>query len=601
MTIKDNFDRSEYSYNRFPTRVVHIGNIALGGNNPIRVQSMVNTSPEDIEGTIRQIIQLSEAGCEIVRLTVPSITDAHNLGKIKEALISMGISTPLVADVHFNPSIAEISAQHVEKVRINPGNYRKPGSRTPDLWDAAANRAALDEIEELLAKLIAVCRSRKTAIRIGSNHGSLSPRIMEYYGDTPFGMVEAALEFARIFNKHNFHDLVISMKSSNVRVMVQAYRLLVSRMVEEGFNYPVHLGVTEAGLGNEGRIKSAAGIGLLLDEGIGDTIRISLTEDPVEEIPVAKRLIERYQNFTEVAHIGYTQALPYDPFSYSRRGSLAVAGIGDSTPPSVIGNSNSIDQSPDYFVEPGDLPPLFQQLRKSDTIISLINNTIQTTQAVSSGNAVAILLPETPDEDLISKISGTKNLILILQTLIHNHTGNLKLWMALIHRHKIDLPVVLKIESGKAEWEKVVLNTACIASALLVDGMADGLWITGDTAQEGLNQLSYQILQATRARITSTEYISCPSCGRTKFNIQAAAEQIKARTAHLTGLKIGIMGCIVNGPGEMADADYGYVGAGNRTITLYKGKVVMQKGVIEDEAIDALIDLIKKGGDWIEP
>lgn len=592
----------QYSYRRFPTREVMIGNISIGAANPIRIQSMVNTPPEDINATVRQIIGLSEAGCELVRLTVPSVSDAHNLKKVKRGLALAGVQVPLVADVHFNPRIAEIAAEIVEKVRINPGNYRKPGSLNPERWDASARQRALEETEELLLPLMDVCRKNRTAIRIGSNHGSLSPRIMEQFGDTPHGMVEAAMEFVRIFSRHDFHDMVISMKSSNVRVMVQAYRLLVSAMSNDGLNYPLHLGVTEAGFGTEGRIKSAAGIGLLLDEGIGDTIRVSLTEDPVEEIPVAKMLIKRYSTFTLDESPHKEIVIPYDPHSYKRRESIELAAIGNLSIPVVIGTepSDAEDERPDFIVAGSNRDSGIVWSKSTEVHIPVISAREINAGIISGMATVALLLPEDPDDQLISELSKVKNVILVLQTGLLKHTGSLKAWIALFEKFNIRLPVVLKINCEKADYQDVIINAPVVASALLIDGLADGLWIDSPAGSEP-NRTAYQILQATRARITTTEYISCPSCGRTRFDIQDAVRMIRKKTEHLTGLKIAVMGCIVNGPGEMADADYGYVGAGNGTVTLYKGKEAVMKSISEDIAVEALKDLIKRSGDWKEP
>lgn len=592
----------QYSYRRFPTREVQIGNVTVGGTNPIRIQSMVNTPPEDIGATVRQITELSEAGCEIVRLTVPSVSDAHNLEKVKRGLTHAGVRVPLVADVHFNPRIAEIAAEIVEKVRINPGNYRKPGSMLPERWDASARQRALAETEGLLISLMEVCSENGTAIRIGSNHGSLSPRIMDQYGDTPHGMVEAAMEFVRIFSRKGFHDLVISMKSSNVRVMVQAYRLLVSAMVNEGFSYPLHLGVTEAGFGTEGRIKSAAGIGLLLDEGIGDTIRVSLTEDPVEEIPVAKMLIKRYGTFTLDESPHKEMVMPYDPHSYKRRESIELAGIGNLSIPVVIGHepSDAEDEKPDFIVAGSNRDSGIVWTKSTGEHIPVFSARELQTGKIPGETTVALILPADPDEELASGLSKVKNVIPVLQAGLSKHTGPLKAWMAMFENFNIRLPVVLKINCEGADYQDVIINASVVASALLIDGLADGLWIDSPAGSEP-NRTAYRILQATRARITTTEYISCPSCGRTRFDIQDAVRRIRGKTEHLTGLKIAVMGCIVNGPGEMADADYGYVGAGNGTVTLYKGKEAVVRSVREDMAVDALTELIKKSGDWKEP
>lgn len=590
---------------RFVSREVRVGGLLLGGNQPIRIQSMVNTAPEDLVGTVAQVIRLAEEGCELVRLTVPAMKDVELLAEVTSRVKAAGIHVPLVADVHFNAQIAAACAGIVEKVRINPGNYRKPGAPQRKSWKGDGYNSELSEIEDTLADFISVCKKHHTAVRIGSNHGSLSPRITDRYGDTPLGMVEAALEFVRIFHRLSFHDLVLSMKSSNVRVMVQAYRLLVAKMQDEGFDYPIHLGVTEAGFGNEGRIKSAAGIGLLLDEGIGDTIRVSLTEDPVAEIPAARKLLERYHSrFNPEIPIS-PLPLPYDPYSFSRRLSRPVSGIGGGAPPVVIGpRVNTENFAPDWYVSPahsGTDNPSPGWLEKGNNRLEIMLPGRMEQDFPKQETSVAVLLPETPDMQVMPILEKLQNGILVLQAGLSAHPGLLKGWMSLFHHHQILLPVILKINCRDAAPEDLIYNATITASGMLTDGLTDGLWLDGDSVNEPLTHLAFQILQATRARISAPEYISCPSCGRTRFHIQEVAGKIKERTSHLIGLKIGIMGCIVNGPGEMADADYGYVGSGNGMITLYQGKTVVQRGIPEQEAIDALIELIKAGGDWIDP
>jgi (E)-4-hydroxy-3-methylbut-2-enyl-diphosphate synthase len=602
------FKHTDLTYRRLQTRAVKVGSVVIGGGHPIRVQSMVNTAPDDTEGTIRQAIALAEAGCELIRLTVPAVQDAYRLKEVKDALVKAGIDVPLVADVHFNPQIAEICAGYFDKVRINPGNYRKVGFAGPTHWTDEAYTEELKATEELIVRLIEACKPGSTAIRVGSNHGSLSPRILDRYGDTPQGMVEAAMEFVRMFSKHGFHDLVLSMKSSNVRVMVHAYRLLVSRMAEEGYMYPLHLGVTEAGFGAEGRIKSAAGIGVLLDEGIGDTIRVSLTEDPVAEIPVARKMLERYSRTLTsdtVARETHHLPLPFDPFHYSRRVTLPLAGAGNGAPPVVIGYKTKDEAyQPDLVTgrAPADDSKGSTVFIRGEDVIPVITAEDLPRQDNPAAKTLALLLPDTPDRKLLMHLKDFPPMLLVIQINLYTPTGVLPTWVALMEEQGIRMPVVLKISIEKEEQEEVLLNSAIAASRLLTDGMADGIWLDGEHQDPAfLNSLAFRILQATRARITAPEYISCPSCGRTRFNIQDAVHQIKARTSHLKGLKIGIMGCIVNGPGEMADADYGYVGAGNRKITLYKGKEVVRRGIPEEEAVDVLVELIKENGDWTEP
>jgi len=589
-----------FRHQRFPSRVVHVGSVPLGGHHPVRIQSMVNTAPEDIPGTVAQIAALADAGCELVRLAIPSVRDAERIPELRRALKAQNIHIPLVADVHFNPAIAEICARHMEKVRINPGNYRSPGLDVPEIWDAHAWQTELEETEKLLKRLINICNEHNTVIRVGSNHGSLSPRIMSHYGDTTEGMVEAALEFVRIFHRHNFHNLVLSMKSSNVRVMVQAYRMLVDRMESEGFDYPLHLGVTEAGFGIEGRIRSAAGIGLLLDEGIGDTIRVSLTEDPVAEIPVARTLLARYTKL-QVPATGQKHQVPYNPFAYARRQSRTIAGIGGTRPVVVIGDPDE-NGTPMPDGQMVILPNgLFLKMPTGNTPFIPMVHGNDLHHLSDDKNPVAVSLPEMPDESLAIKLHSLTNPLAVIPIPVFSHPAIFRAWIALLNKHCSGVPVIANIlmPDGFTE-DELAINAAVTASGVFTDGLADGLWIES-LANSPRTSLAFSILQATRARFSATEYISCPSCGRTRFNIQEAVIKIKERTSHLPGLKIGVMGCIVNGPGEMADADYGYVGAGNQSITLYKGKKVVRRGVHEDEAIEALIDLIKTHGDWMEP
>jgi (E)-4-hydroxy-3-methylbut-2-enyl-diphosphate synthase len=422
---------------------------------------------------------------------------------------------------------------------------------------------------------------------------------MSRYGDTPEGMVEAALEFVRIFHRYQFHNLVLSMKSSNVRVMVQAYRLLVDRMEAEGFDYPLHLGVTEAGFGIEGRIRSAAGIGLLLDEGIGDTIRVSLTEDPVAEIPVARTLLERYLKL-RIHKIGDQIKAPYNPFDYARRQSRTVAGMGGTRPIVVVGDQSTTESLPPDYLWVSNSEGLFLKMNAGNApLIPLIDDD-DLSHLHDGPEPVLISLPDQPDEVLAMQLETLTNPLVVIQIPLLSHPAMFRAWVALLNRHCPGVPIIAQILMPDGlSMDEMAINAAVTASGVFTDGLADGLWIEA-LPQTPVISLSFSILQATRARFTSTEYISCPSCGRTRFNIQEAVIKIKERTSHLPGLKIGVMGCIVNGPGEMADADYGYVGAGNHTITLYKGKEVVRRGVHEDEAIDALIELIKAHGDWSE-
>jgi (E)-4-hydroxy-3-methylbut-2-enyl-diphosphate synthase len=525
----------------FQSRTINISDLPLGGNYPIRVQSMTNTDTNDIGATVNQCVRLVNAGCEMVRITAQGITEANNLALIKKSLRSKGIKVPLIADIHFNPNAAEIAAGIVEKVRINPGNYtdKRISANQLTLRDYYQE---LERIAQRLRPLLQICKQNGTAIRIGTNHGSLSGRIMDRYGDTPEGMVESALEFGRICLNENFKNLVFSIKSSNVRVMVQATRLLAEKMAAEKMDFPIHLGVTEAGDGEDGIIKSAAGIGSLLENGIGDTIRVSLTGAPEIEIPVALAITERYNHARNLGQKGISWK-PTKPKLFGQRETIAVSGIGGNYPVAVlaekIGKTCLVDE---HFSVVGNLP---------DHNFHLLE--------ICEGNA-----------------SGLRREL-----------------------DKMDVesskPIVLKNTYLTADLLQFQVNSAIDFGSLLIDGIGNAIWPTAPNINpEAVNNTAFAILQATRARITRTEFISCPSCGRTLFDIESALQQVKAATGHLKGLKIAVMGCIVNGPGEMADSDYGYVGAGKDQVTLYKGKEIAFKNLHPDEAIQKLVELIMR-------
>jgi (E)-4-hydroxy-3-methylbut-2-enyl-diphosphate synthase len=563
------FIENPYNYQRFKTRIVKIGNTALGGDNPIRIQSMTNTDTMNTDATVAQSIRMIEAGCEYVRITAPGVKEAENLANIKNELLKKGYQTPLIADIHFNPKTAEIAASIVEKVRINPGNYVDRNTGKFEFTDKEYQEE-LVRIAERIFPLIEICKKNQTAIRIGTNHGSLSNRIINRYGDTPKGMVESAMEFIRILNGFDFNNLVLSMKSSNVKVMIASTRLLVAKMKEEGFNYPIHLGVTEAGDAEDGRIKSAAGIGALLHDGIGDTIRVSLTEDPEFELPVARKIIDFY-NKTVVEDKSETSVFPVNPFQYSRRKSLLINEIGSNQAVKIVGDINA-----DY---------------------SFINNQLKNNTTVLPIDYVFIDNIEEFEIEILQKKLSDKILVFDLKT--QNSFQERKLF-SLLNKYQIVLPVIINKTYNIADLELFQMKAAADFNALLVDGFVDGIWIENPNFDLGLiTKTSFNILQACGVRISKTEFISCPSCGRTQFRIMDALKLIKERTSHLKGLKIAVMGCIVNGPGEMADAHYGYVGAGNGRITLYKGKEVVEKNIPENEALDKLIELIKANGDWI--
>jgi (E)-4-hydroxy-3-methylbut-2-enyl-diphosphate synthase len=633
-------------YSRFLTREVHIGKIAMGGHNPIRIQSMTTTDTMNTLGTVEQTIRMVESGCEIVRITAPSMKEAENLINIKKELLFRGYDVPLVADIHFTPNAAEAAARIVEKVRINPGNYADKKRFENIEYTPLAYQAELQRIYKKFSPLVKICKDYGTAMRIGTNHGSLSDRILSQYGDTPRGMVESAMEFIRICEDHNYYNLVISMKASNTQVMVQAYRLLVQTMVKEGMNYPLHLGVTEAGDGEDGRIKSAVGIGTLLEDGLGDTIRVSLTEDPEFEAPVARALADRYEKrrlntppLLENNQHFSLKDLPYTPFEYNRRLSEPVQQIGGHHHPvvmldvsdynlkdpytlSAVGYNysagldkyNMTDQACD-LVFLGDSLPSFsfpgnlKQVYNYDTWLGLRDKSnahplfqLESYLAIPVKDVqLNFVEVNAAHMDLSALKLLDHTVVLILNTSAIHGMAQQRSFFVFLMDHKIQLPVIIKRNYPEVSADKLMLEAATDLGALFTDGFGDGVWINAmSVSSSSINSTSFGILQATRTRISKTEYISCPSCGRTLFDLQETTQLIRSRTNHLKGIKIGIMGCIVNGPGEMADADYGYVGTGPGKITLYRGKEVVKKNVNAEFALDDLIELIKEDGNWVE-
>jgi (E)-4-hydroxy-3-methylbut-2-enyl-diphosphate synthase len=577
-----------------------------------------------------------DAGCELVRLTAPSKNEAENLGLIRAELNKFGYDAPLVADIHFTPNAAEIAAKLVEKVRVNPGNYADKKKFEEIEYTDESYQAELKRIEDKFTPLVLLCKEHGTAMRIGTNHGSLSDRILSRYGDTPEGMVESAMEFIRICEKNDFHQLVISMKASNTLVMVQAYRLLASEMLKNGRNYPLHLGVTEAGDGEDGRIKSAVGIGALLEDGLGDTIRVSLTEEPEFEIPVAKKLAEKFNKTNIYPLPEFDGELPYNPFSYERRNSTEIHNIGGKHGPVVIADCSKKEQitpanfygfgynysvqldkwnlqdlAADYvyigqnkldFEVPGTLGVIcdYENWKNNYTNKSGYYPLIPSENLSEiNSDQIAFCLVKA-EEALPELINKFKNLILVLDTSYSNKTQLFRNFFINLANKGIQNPVILHFNSTEKDAETFQLYVSSDAGSVMIDGFGDGIWISSEQPSILVNSTAFGILQATRTRISKTEYISCPSCGRTLFDLQETTSKIRERTSHLKGIKIGIMGCIVNGPGEMADADYGYVGTGPGKINLYKEKTVVRKNVPEAEAVQALIDLIKEHGDWVE-
>lgn len=630
-------------YSRFVTREVYIGDVPMGGNNPIRIQSMTTTDTMNTMATVEQTIRMVNSGCEYVRITAPSMKEAENLANIKRELRNRGYNVPLVADIHFTPNAAEAAARIVEKVRVNPGNYADKKRFENIEYTQLAYQAELERIYKKFKPLVNICKEYGTAMRIGTNHGSLSDRIMSHYGDTPRGMVESAMEFIRMCEDLNYYNLVISMKASNTQVMVQAYRLLVETMVKEGMNYPLHLGVTEAGDGEDGRIKSAVGIGTLLEDGLGDTIRVSLTEDPEFEAPVARSLADRYAKRSAVkaaVQVIDPGNLKYSPFEYNRRHTSVVQNIGGHHHLVVmldvcaenlkdpyflnaagyrynagLDKYNLADQAADLVFLGDELPSFafpgnLRQVYNYDTWLSLKDRTncyplflaTDFIQAEVKDPSINFLLINALHFDEAFMKSLGSHVVLVLETSAEHGMAEQRAFFNKMQQAGITLPVIIKRSYKTISNDDLMLYAATDLGALLTDGFGDGIWLVKEEDQDlGLvNSASFGILQATRTRISKTEYISCPSCGRTLFDLQETTQLIRSRTDHLKGIKIGIMGCIVNGPGEMADADYGYVGTGPGKITLYRGKQVVKKNVNTERALDDLIELIKEDGNWME-
>lgn len=547
----------------------------MGGEYPVRIQSMINTPTMNTAACVEQCKRLMDAGADYVRITTPSVRDAKNLSEIKKSLRAAGYDNPLIADVHFNPDIAEVAAHLVEKVRINPGNFIDKKGLIKLEYNDNSYKLELEKIHSRVLPLLHICRENGTAIRIGVNHGSLSDRIMSRYGDTPEGMVESAMEFLRIFISEGFNQTVVSMKSSNTRIMVQSTRLLVKKMLDEKMYFPVHLGVTEAGEGEDGIIKSAAGIGTLLGEGIGETIRVSLTGDPEPEIPVAREIVRYFAQRLHHHEINSSFELKYNPFEYKRRKSYPDGKTGGSSPAQVVTDKlpGSVNAGEDIVYSRGSQ-----------------DNNIQLEMVSLS------VAPSLVKTDLTGKV-------LVLTSNHIHYAGEIKAILALLQAKGIDNPVIIHRKFNEPSLESLQIKAACDFGPVLTDGFADGLWIENEgnaISSSSIYQLCLNLLQACRLRMSKTEYIACPSCGRTLFDLKTTLGKIRSQTYHLKHLKIGVMGCIVNGPGEMADADYGYVGSGPGKITLYKNREVIKKNIPENIAVEELVNLIKENGDWLD-
>lgn len=618
-----------FNYKRRAATVAHVGRLNIGGDNPVRVQSMTTTSTLDTEGSVAQCKRIIDAGGELVRLTTQGRREAENLANISRQLRAEGYTQPLCADIHFNANVADVAACHTEKVRINPGNYVDPARTFKHLEYTDEQYAQeLEKIEERLTTFIDLCKEHHTAVRIGVNHGSLSDRIMSRYGDTPEGIVESCMEFLRIFRKHNFDDVVISIKASNTVVMVRSVRLLVAEMDREDMHYPLHLGVTEAGEGEDGRIKSAVGIGALLADGIGDTIRVSLSEEPEAEIPVAKHLVRYIRRKQGHLLVPGVQAKNFDYLRPERRKTQAVGPIGGTQPPVVIvsevqGAKEGVTQGPealrpDYIYVGQQMPDLpvegqryivdfnafGRELQKHMDVADYMfpifpYNAMPYISAVPDTAPIFLVLPYgSCAEEYKACLKANSNVVVVVPSQHQNRLGEQRALVQELMAEGIENPVVFAQAYKHSQQEKadLQLEAAADMGALMMDGLTDGLWLMndGDIAMQDLTDTAYGILQAGRLRMVKTEYISCPGCGRTLYDLRTTIARVKKATKGMKGLKIGIMGCIVNGPGEMADADYGYVGAGVGRIALYRGKVCVERGIPEAEAVEHLLQLIKE-------
>ena len=640
--LSNKYCDSILAYSRRKTCEVDIGGVFMGSNYPIRVQSMTTTNTMDTKSTVEQSVRMINAGCEYVRITAPGRKEAENLANIRKELRKKGYKTPLIADIHFTPNAAQIAARIVEKVRINPGNYADRKKFDHINYTDSEYENEISRIRNRFLPLLKVCKEYGTAMRIGTNHGSLSDRILSRYGDTPRGMVESAMEFLRICADENFHNIVLSMKASNPIVMIQAYRLLVNSMNKENMFYPLHLGVTEAGEGEDGRIKSALGIGTLLEDGLGDTIRVSLTEEPEYEIPVAKTIVNKYKNLDK-SKVSF-ESIKYDinPFEYNIRKSREILNIGGNNVPRVVNdlsNRKNINRKTlgelgyKYFKKDDkwgisdfacdylflgknnldfDLPGTLGVIQDYSVWVKEKRKNfyplMKKEDFLKNYNCDTILMFVELEcdefcEEIIQKLKSQSSVVLVAKSSKKNTMKDFRKFFINLINAGCEVPVLISNSYHNISDSKLQINSTIDIGGVLIDGLGDGIFLSNKLKANlsSINKTSFGILQASRTRITKTEYISCPSCGRTLFDLQEVTARIRSKTEHLKGLKIGIMGCIVNGPGEMADADYGYVGTGIGKISLYKKQDVIQRDVPMETADKALIDLIKENGDWIEP
>ena len=618
-----------FNFHRRPSAVIRVGTLQMGGDYPIRVQSMTTTDTNNTDACVAQAERIIDAGGELVRLTTQGKREAENLKPIHDALRAKGYDTPLVADVHFNANVADVAARYTEKVRINPGNYVDPGRTFKVLeYTDEAYADEIKKIENRFIPFLQICKENHTAVRIGVNHGSLSDRIMSRYGDTPEGIVESCMEFLRICKREDFNDVVISIKASNTVVMVRSVRLLVHEMEREGMNYPLHLGVTEAGEGEDGRIKSAVGIGALLGDGIGDTIRVSLSEEPEAEIPVARALVNYISARGKHLPIPAEPAKSFNYLSPERRETTPVGNIGGENVPVVISNRmdkdkvhivTNADLSPDYLYVGSQLPEQFNPQRRYiidyDAYMQAAekglltgvqaypifpHNTVPFISLVKADLKFLVLQYGADSDEYLACLRHHPEIVVVCMSNHQNKTGDQR---ALVHElmaHNLYNPVVFAQMYRHSQEEKAdfQLEAAADMGALMIDGLTDGVWLMnqGDLSDEDIDATAFGVLQAARLRTSKTEYISCPGCGRTLYDLRSTIARIRDATKEMKGLKIGIMGCIVNGPGEMADADYGYVGAGPGKISLYRKKVCVERNIDEKDAVEHLLKLIKDDG-----
>ncbi len=611
-----NYIKDLTRYERQKTWEVNIGGVPVGGNNPIRIQTMTDTSTKDTDAVVEQLIRLIKAGADYVRVTVKGIYDAENLKNIKSELVARGYNTPLIGDIHFNPKLAEIAAKTISKVRINPGNfYDKRAQFKNRVYTDEEYKQELLKIEEQFIPFLEMLRSTNTALRIGANHGSLSDRVMSRYGDTPAGMVESVMEFLRICKKVDFNNVVISIKSSNTRVMVCTVRLLNYRMRLEDMKYPLHLGVTEAGEGEDGRIKSAVGIGALLADGIGDTIRVSLTEKPVREIPVAIKLVNHFKSYQDHEPITAPMIAQPNPFEYERRSTRPVLNMGGNELPVVVADlsERSLQELlpirgkmiPDYFLSGNKILDIKGE---EYPIITLEEYLFESTRwgrmKFIRTNKMEFDRFMEKHPEIITKLKQTRKTVLILESFNKNPFAELRAFFMSLETHIWKVPVVLYRRYEEDTLEDLQIKAAADLGGLFLDGYGDGICISNDNDNitfTELKDLSFGILQASRMRVSKTEFVSCPGCGRTLFDLHETTLNIKAHFKHLDHLKIGIMGCVVNGPGEMGDVDYGFVGAGNNKVTLYKGLKPLKRLIPYENAVEELEQLIRENGDWKDP